>query len=526
MRRRVLACVAAATLAAPAAGFAQGRGGPVWTTNGGDAERSASMRTDPRISLESMQQPGFALAWKRTFDNTPRQLDSLTAPVMSASGFITYKGFKAIAYVGGSADNVYAVDYDLNRMFWVTHLRTGVADAGATAKCPVALTTLTRAIPMAPPSAGRGGAGRGMRPGAGRGGRGAPPGRGNESVYAISSGGMVHTLNPQIGVDVVPPVKFLSPGANVAGTAFLDGVLYAATTGACGGTANGVWALDLSDDAHAVTSWDSKGAAIAGTYGIAFSADGTVYAATGAGGSTYANAVVSLEPRSLKPKDWFTAPQPFITSPLSFEYKGKHVVAAANADGRVYLLDGASPGGSDHRTPLYKTDPFTSGAGAAGAAGALATWLDEDNTRWLFATTGGGVLGGARFPSNDGTVTNGSVVAFKVVDQNGVPALQPAWVSKDIASPAPPLVINGVLFALSTGEFKAPDSKMTAAERARRSKPAVLYALDAKTGKELWNSGTAMTSFAHGVGPVGGDGIVLVATYDGTLYGFSHPVDR
>jgi hypothetical protein len=42
----------------------------------------------------------------------------------------------------------------------------------------------------------------------------------------------------------------------------------------------------------------------------------------------------------------------------------------------------------------------------------------------------------------------------------------------------------------------------------------------------LWNSGAAITSFTHGIGPVGGDGTVLVATYDGALYAFSHPVDR
>lgn len=573
MKGRVLACVAAATLAAPAAGLAQGRGGPVWTTNGGDAERSASMRTDPRISLESMQQPGFALAWKRTFDNTPRQLESLTAPVMSASGFITYKGFKAVAYVGGSADNVYAVDYDLNRMFWVTHLKTGISDQGATPQCPAALTSLTRATTITPPPAGRG-AGQGMPapgappgttppaggaggapaargggapaglpagagapappgaaaqpPGGGRGGRGAapPPGRGNENVYAISSGGMAHTINPQIGVDVVPPIKFLSPGANVVGTAFVDGVLYAATSGNCAGTANGVWALDLSNDAHTVTNWDAQGASIAGTYGLTFSGEGTIYAATGAGGSTYANALVSLDPQTLKPKGWFTAAQPFTTSPLAFEHKGKWIVAAANADGRVYLLDGASPGGSDHATALFKTDPFTNSAGASGAAGALATWLDDDNTRWLFATTGGNVLGATRFPLNYGNVKNGSVIAFKMVDHNGALSLEPAWVSQDIAAPAPPLVINGVLFALSSGEFNAPDPKLPAAERVKQSKPAVLYALDATNGKELWNSGTAMTSFTHGVGPVGGDGTVLVATYDGTLYAFSHPVDR
>jgi hypothetical protein len=543
----------------------------VWTTSGGDAERTASMRTDPRISLESMQQPGFTLAWKRTFDNAPRQLESLTAPVMSASGFITYKGFKAVAYVGGSADNVYAVDYDLNRVFWITHLKSGVADQTSTMQCPAALTSLTRATTITPPPAGRGGGGttpapgaapgttppaggaggapasRGggapaglpagagapaapgaaaQAPGGGRGGRGAPPpGRGNENVYAISSGGMAHTINPQIGVDVVPPIKFLSPGANVAGTAFVDGVLYAATTGNCGGAANGVWGLDLSNDAHTVNNWDAQGAAIAGTYGLALSGTGTIYTATGAGGSTYANALVALDRQTLKPTGWYKTTQPFTTSPLAFEHKGKWIVAAGNADGRVYLVDGAAPGGADHTTALYKSDAFTNPAGATGAAGALATWLDDDNTRWVFATTGGNVLGSAGVAPGNGNVTNGAVVAFKLVDQNGALTLERAWVSHEIASPAPPLVINGVLFALSTGEFKG-DPKMPAAERAKRSKPAVLYALDAKTGKELWNSGAAITSFTHGIGPVGGDGTVLVATYDGALYAFSHPVDR
>ena len=51
---------------------------------------------------------------------------------------------------------------------------------------------------------------------------------------------------------------------------------------------------------------------------------------------------------------------------------------------------------------------------------------------------------------------------------------------------------------------------MTPAQRAQRSKPAVLYALDASTGKELWTSGTAMTSPVFGVGPSGGDGQVYV----------------
>ena len=37
---------------------AQGRGGAEWTTSGFDAQRTGSIRTDPRISVETMQKPG------------------------------------------------------------------------------------------------------------------------------------------------------------------------------------------------------------------------------------------------------------------------------------------------------------------------------------------------------------------------------------------------------------------------------------------------------------------------------------
>lgn len=54
----------------------------------------------------------------------------------------------------------------------------------------------------------------------------------------------------------------------------------------------------------------------------------------------------------------------------------------------------------------------------------------------------------------------------------------------------------------------------------------ILYALDAATGKELWNSGTTITSFVHGVGPSAGDSQVYVVTHDGTVYAFGIPLER
>ena len=55
--------------------------------------------------------------------------------------------------------------------------------------------------------------------------------------------------------------------------------------------------------------------------------------------------------------------------------------------------------------------------------------------------------------------------------------------------------------------------------------PAVLYALDAATGAELWNSGTTINSFAR-AGLSAGAGQVYVVTYDNTLYAFGIPMEH
>ena len=133
---------------------------------------------------------------------------------------------------------------------------------------------------------------------------------------------------------------------------------------------------------------------------------------------------------------------------------------------------------------------------------------------------------GDRFPITNGNVRNGGIVAFKIADKAGLPAFEPGWMSRDMVSPLPPMILNNVVFAIAGGEYRTTDDKVTAAQRAQRSQPAVLYALDGSTGRELWNSGQAITSFARGAGPSGGDSQVYVATHDGTLYAFGVPLER
>jgi outer membrane protein assembly factor BamB len=94
-----------------------------------------------------------------------------------------------------------------------------------------------------------------------------------------------------------------------------------------------------------------------------------------------------------------------------------------------------------------------------------------------------------------------------------------------MVSPLPPIVVNGVVFAVSSGSFRTTDRSISAAERAQRSSRAILYALDGATGKVLWESGDTITSFAVG-GLSGGSGAVYLSTNDGTLYAFGFPMEH
>src|SRR5262249_14623655 len=114
------------------------RGGADWMTSNGDAQRSSWIRADAKISKESMEQkpgqkPGFQFLWKLKLNNKARQLNSLTPP-STLERLIGYRGFRMLGFVGGSSDNVFAIDTDLGRMEWEKRLTSNVtAEAGSLA---------------------------------------------------------------------------------------------------------------------------------------------------------------------------------------------------------------------------------------------------------------------------------------------------------------------------------------------------------------------------------------------------------
>ena len=542
---------------------AQGRGGVEWTTSGYDAQRTASIKTDPRLSVQTLQKPGefgpFKFLWKLKLEHDPKAAAALTQPIL-LDRIIGFRGFKSIAFVGTQSETVHAIDIDMGAPLWKYHINYSASPPPVlitTNECPGGLTAaLSRPTAIAPAAAagGGGGFGRGGRSGggvgepgmgattlatagqgragvaaaggaAGRGRAGAPPGTvpgsaaaaagnapgglppgargaggggfgggpfvpGGDAAYVVGNDGFLHALNVQNGMELMMPVIFVPPntrptGLLIATNPEAGAVAYAATTRGCGSQPDAVWAMELGSEKKPVVAFQTKGATIVGSAGPTVGRDGTVYITTAPGTSPLSNSLIALEPVTLRQKAAATVPDAgFTSSPLVFQWKDKDVVAAAGK-GKLYLFDtGALSGAPVATAVLPVSEKFE--------AGALASWTDAQNVRWIAV------------PSARGIVT------FKVTDADGKASLQPGWTSRDIASPLPPLVVNGVLFTASSG------SKLV---------PSVLYALDASNGKDLWTSGRAIaTSVKSGLSA--GQGNVYVPGADGTLYAFGFAIEK
>ncbi len=461
---------------------AQGRASN-WPTYGGDAQRTGLEKTDARITKDTVKD--LQLLWKMKLENQPKGLRPLLPPLILGN-LISYRGFKELVFVAAGSDIIYSIDADLGKMFWTKHLEYASLDppaATSSAACPGGLTAMPA---MPPPAAGRGPA----APGAGAPAP-APPARGpfaaagNGSLFAISSDGRLHRLNTSTGDDVVQPVKVLPSNATVSNLNMADNVIYTVTSHDCNGAANAVWAVDLIPDPPKATSFALTGDGASGLGGAAIGGDGTIYVQT-------TEKLLVLSPRDLQLKQSFSLSSNS-ASPLVFHYKESDVIAAAGKDGRLYLLDPASP-------PMVQTSVI-----AGEIWGSLSTWLDADGMRWVLAPVWGPLSADFKAPLTNGATPNGSIVAFKVEEQNGKPALAPAWVSRDIPSPQPPVIAGGVVFALSSG---------------KAANHATLYALDAATGKELYSSRNLVSAPAAQTGMTVANGRVYFGTTDGTVYAF------
>ena len=234
----------------------------------------------------------------------------------------------------------------------------------------------------------------------------------------------------------------------------------------------------------------------------------------------WSNTLLALSSKDLQLKGYYTTQGTLPAArPAVFEFGGKDLIVTAGSDGSLHLLDSQSAGGTDHKTALFSTPLVAASNGAIW--GGLSTWEDADGVRWVAAPVWGAVNPDLKAASN-GPAPNGSVVAFRVEEQGGKPVLVPAWVSRDLQSPVPPVITSGVVFALSTGGY----TRQGAEVRARSGGRATLYGLDAATGKEIYSTGSQVTAAGSLTGLTVANSRVFFTTTDNTLYGFGVFLER
>lgn len=519
-----------------------------WWSYGGDAQRTGWEKNDQKFTKEDVK--NFQLLWNMELDNKQKGLRTLSAPVILGN-LIGYRGFKELAFIAGSSDNIWVIDADLARMYWQKHFDTsaeasksgnsygcsGGLAATPTLPAPISFRMSRAAREKAREEAAKAKAGANPAP--------ASPSRPRvptfaelvapKPVYVLASDGKLHMLNQQDGADTKPPVSFIPAGAKARSLNVTQDAIYTMTAQNCGGAPNAVWSLDLHNPDAKAASFVAEGTDFRGLGGPALGSDGTVYAQTGDGDynpaqNKYANSLLALEPNDLKLEGYFTLPGAGSTkknldmnetTPVVFQHNGKDLIVTAGKDGRLYLLDSSSFGG-DHKTAVSRTAPLTVGDGKSpdhGIWGNLASWADTDGTRYVLAAVWGPLSPELKAPETNGATPNGAIVALKLEEQNGKPALTPVWVSRDMNSPAPPVIAQGVVFALANGEYsrKIKESKGTTTVEEKPKGHATLYALDGASGKEMWSTGDQVKSAGSLTGLTVANGRIYFATVDNRL---------
>lgn len=491
-----------------------------WLTDGGDTQRTAWQKEEKILTTANVK--SMKLLWKLKLDNEPRQMHNLL-PVLIAGRVETKDGPKQIAIVTGVSDNIYAIDADTGQLLWKKHFEsTWTPPVGGRAPyvlCPGGIT----ATPVIGPA-------------------GTP---GKYTIYAAAWDGTLRRLNIADGEEIAPPAKFMPPNGKPYALNLLNNVIYTHTAQGCGGNPNMVYIYDLATDK--VGSWGPAGGGMWGRTGPAISSQGVMYTGTGDGrwdpeNGIFGNGIIGVkqdsETKAAKLVDYygpsnaewlFKRDLDMQVTPAIFNYKGRELMVDAGKECVVYLMDTESIGGDDHRSPLHRTPLICNeevNFASAGIWGSMATWEDARGTRWVLTPFWGPKHSKFKAPIEHGPIKYGAIAAFKVDEKNGKLNLAPAWLSRDIDHAEPPVIANGIVFAYGNGEdtdqaaFDIGLAYNSAENRIKNSSHAILYALDAQTGKELWSSGDDIASWSHWGGLSMANGKVYLNTFDGMQYCF------
>jgi outer membrane protein assembly factor BamB len=497
--------------------------GADWLTFAHDPQRSGWAFEETTLTPGNVA--GLELKWKVQVNNEPRSLTALTAPIV-VSGVSTGHGRKTLVYVAGSSNTFYALDAGSGTIVWSRVFETSVLPKHPGMwLCPNGIN----ATPTVDKRAA--------------------------IIYVIAVDGKLYGLDVATGDIRFGPIQFVPAFSKNWSLNLAEGILYTSISQGCGGAQSGIYSMDVHDPLRPVIRnlliSSRGGAGIWGRGGPVVGKNKRIYAAAGDGAfdpfaGSFGSSVIAASLANLELVDYFT-PSNWnevnrfdldmgSSSPVWFGYKNYNLLAVGGKEGVLYLMNADALGSQDHQTPLSITPRLSNDERefqGAGLWGAPSAWRDDLGETWVYVPVWGAPSKTApKFPTTNGSAPHGSVVAFKVSSDpaSNKPVLAPVWISGDFNLPEPVVVANGVVFALSTGENARQTEEsgvihprmtlLTDEQRKRNTDHSVLYALDAKTGKTLYQSGNAMPGWVHFSGLAVVEGSLYAVDHDSQIYCF------
>jgi len=509
---------------------------PDWLSYNYDRERTGWNRGETKLSKQSVGK--LRALWNRQLlTNAPALvLSTLTAPVV-AGGVSTAGGVKDLVFIMGMDDRLTAMDAGSGVVVWQKQFPNTIKPLR-----PISIqcSNTEQATPVIDKAKG--------------------------IIYFTTSDGKLRGAKLGDGAEAITATEMVQPFSRNWSLTVVDDVVYTTTARGCGGSPaqpvefGTVAAMDVSNPAHPSLSrfYTGKGrpAGPWGASGVAWGPQGA-YVATAdgpnnPGSGIYGDMVLAIRPHAWGLNDSFTPTHwRYVNARdldfgsggvLLFPFGKRNILATSSKESVIFLLDADNLGGVDHMTALYQSPRLgndTQDFQAMGVWGNMATMLSDKGERWLYTPMWGPPGKTApKFPMTNGDAPNGSIMALKVVENAGKVELLPQWISRDLNLAAPPVIANGIVYALQTAESAVqvpknifrPDGSRDPSwtpEKGANDRIMVphatmtLFALDAETGKELWSSGKAMDgNTVHFTQPVVALGKLFVVDHAGHVWSF------
>ncbi len=216
-----------------------------------------------------------------------------------------------------------------------------------------------------------------------------------------------------------------------------------------------------------------------------------------------------------------------------FPFKGKALLATGAKEAVVYLLNANALGGGapEHSKALFTTSKLGNDPDSLeqyGIWGGISTYETPSEERFIYVPMlNKPSVKAPTFPIVNGDVSQGSVMAFRVVQSGDDLSLVPAWISGVVQAPDMISIANGIVFTIGTGEQTIenptpaiPDNLSWSKFRSTPVGHQILYAFNAETGKLLYSSKNTLPNWGHFSQPVVSNGKIFVVSHDAHLYAF------